>query len=87
MSITNAPLPELQNLSIKEITKIINHDWQNVYFGAKPYLSAMLTLDSINDDYGLDSGKDIVTRFLSNSGQWHGDIAKTVKQELKRRLQ
>ena len=54
----------------------------DLYFGAKPYLSAMSTLNSINDNYGMDSGRSIVAYFLANAGTWRGETAKKVKKEL-----
>ena len=49
------------NRSLYEIASEIRKDWHNVYFGAVPYLNAMLALDSITDKYGYDTGKSIVT--------------------------
>lgn len=67
-----------------EIAKEIKKDWgAKVYFGAKPYLDAMSTLDSINDNYGWDSGKSIVRYFLGNASTWRGETAKRIKAELK----
>lgn len=66
-----------------EIARDIKNDWKNVYFGAKPYLDAMATLDSINDNYGFDSGKMIVLYFLGNASTWRGETAKRIKAELK----
>ena len=66
-----------------EIAKEIKSDWKNVYFGAKPYLDAMATLNSINDNYGFDSGKSMVLYFLSNASTWRGETAKRIKAELK----
>ena len=40
-----------------EIAKEIKNDWKNVYFGAKPYLDAMATLDKVSDNYEWDSGR------------------------------
>lgn len=57
--------------------------WPNVWFGAKPYLSAMHSLDSIDDDYGADSGKSIVLYFLANAATWRGEDARRLKAELK----
>ena len=54
----------------------------DLYFGAIPYLSAMSTLNSINDNYGMDSGRSIVAYFLANAGTWRGETAKRVKKEL-----
>ena len=48
-----------------EIAREIRKDWgSKVYFGAKPYLDAMASLNSINDNYGWDSAKSIVLYFL-----------------------
>ena len=53
---------------------------------AKPYLEAMSSLDSINDNYGLDSGKSIVAYFLGNATSWRGTKAKEIKAELNKML-
>ena len=74
----------MRNLS--EIAREIRSNWTNVYFGAVPYLDAMSTLDSINDDYGLDSGRSIVAYFLANAGTWRGEVARRVKKELNKML-
>jgi hypothetical protein len=73
-------------MSICEIADIIRKDWQKVNFGAKPYLDAMGALVSINEAYYEDSGKSIVSYFLSNAGTWKGETAKAVKAELKKRI-
>jgi hypothetical protein len=66
-----------------EIAREIKKDWQKVYFGAVPYLQAMQTLDSIDDNYGMDSAKSIVNYFLANASTWRGEVAKRIKAELK----
>ena len=67
-----------------EIAKEIRSDWgSKIYFGAKPYLGAMLTLNSIDDMYMCDSAKTIVRYFLANANTWRGDVARRVKAELK----
>ena len=72
---------------IYEIAKEIRSDWgSKIYFGAKPYLGAMLTLNSINDMYMCDSAKTIVMYFLANAGTWRGEVAKRVKAELKQMI-
>ena len=72
------------NRSLSVIANEIFKDWNNkMYFGAKPYANAMLSLDTINDNYGMDSAKDIVLYFLSNAGTWRGETAKRIKTELK----
>lgn len=65
----------------------IRKDWgAKVNFAAKPYLDAMATLSSVDDNYGWDSGKTIVLYFLSNASSWRGETAKTIKKELKEML-
>ena len=71
------------NRPLSEIAREIRTDWTKVYFGAVPYLDAMSTLNSIDDDYYMDSGKSIVLYFLANAGTWRGDVARRVKKELK----
>ena len=68
---------------IYEIAKDIKKDWKKPYFGAKPYLDAMTTLNSINDNYGWDSAKTIVLYFLGNASTWRGETARKIKKELK----
>lgn len=67
-----------------KIAAEIKKDWgAKVNFAAKPYLDAMASLNSINDDYFFDSGKSIVCYFLANAGTWRGETAKRIKAELK----
>lgn len=68
--------------SLSVIAKEIAADWKNVYFGAKPYLAAMRTLDKVSDNYGCDSGKSIVCYFLANASTWKGEKAREIKKEL-----
>lgn len=79
----------MENLEQKTISQLaydIRKDWgAKVNFGAVPYLNAMQTIDSVDDQYGMDSGKSIVLYFLSNAGTWKGETAKAIKKELKKR--
>lgn len=69
---------------IKEIAADIIADWDGrIYFGAIPYLEAMATLDSIDDMYGYDRGRDVVSYFLANANTWRGAKAREVKAELR----
>jgi hypothetical protein len=70
--------------SISTIAREIRADWQKPYFGAVPYLSAMQSLDSIEDNYYEDSGKSVVLYFLANAQTWKGDKARAIKAELKK---
>ena len=57
--------------------------WRNAFPYAAPYADAMLSLTDITDNYGWDSGREIVCRFLSNASTWRGEVAKRIKAELK----
>lgn len=76
----------LEGKSLSQIANIIRNDWKNPYFGAKPYLDAMSTLNSMDDMYGMDSGKSIVAYFLGNASTWRGETAKKVKAHLNKLL-
>ena len=77
-----------QNRPLYEIAREIRLNWKksvsgtDVWFGAKPYLDAMSTLDKITDNYGLDSGKSMVAYFLANAQTWKGEKAREIKKEL-----
>lgn len=72
---------------LHEIAKEIHADWgKKIYFGAKPYLSAMLSLNSIEDKYMFDDAETIVRYFLANASTWRGETAKRIKAELKSML-
>lgn len=68
--------------TLKEIASEIRSDWKKVYFGAEPYLKAMATLNSVDDNYLFDDGKTIVMYFLANATTWRGETARRVKKEL-----
>lgn len=76
---------QLPNVPIAQIADIIRKDWKNLSPYAQPYLEAMFTLSSIDDQYGLGSGKEVVLRFLCNASGWRGEVARLVKAELKKR--
>jgi hypothetical protein len=77
---------DLKDLKLSQIALLIHTNWPTVYFGAKPYLQAMFTLDSIDQNFYQDSGRSVVAYFLSNASQWRGEVARSVKKELNRRL-
>jgi len=68
------------------IANEINRDWTKPYFGAVPYLRAMLTLGSLRDNYGYDDAQSIVAYFIANASTWRGDTARRVKAELRAML-
>lgn len=74
--------------SLSTIAAEIRKDWKatsknGIYFGAVPYLDAMSTMDTVEQNYGFDSGKSIVIYFLANAQTWRGETAKRIKAELK----
>ena len=72
--------------SISQIAIEINRDWRTPYFGAVPYLGAMLKLDTLADMYGADDARWIVLYFLSNAKTWRSATARRIKAELKEML-
>lgn len=70
--------------SISTIARQIKREWPNVNYAAKPYLDAMLSIDSPSDSYGYDSGKSIVVYFLANASGYRGNNAKAHKLALKK---
>lgn len=74
---------EMMTRPISEVAADIKKDWKKVYFGAVPYLEAMMGLRGIEGNYGADSARSIVTYFLSNASGFRGEKAKLLKAELK----
>ena len=66
-----------------QIAADIRSNWKNVSPYAEPYLDAMSELESIHDNYYLDSAKSVVLYFLANATGFRGPEAKRIKAELK----
>jgi hypothetical protein len=64
----------------------IRKAWSRPYFGAVPYLNAMLSLGSASDSYGHDDARSIINYFLCNASTFRGPEAKALKAELKAHL-
>ena len=73
----------MQNRPLYIIAADIKADWQKVNYAAVPYLDAMQQLNSIEDNFILDSARSIVRYFLSNATTWRGEKAREIKAELK----
>ena len=71
---------------IHEIASEILQDWKKPYFGAIHYIEAMLQLNTIHDDYYLDTAESVVIYFLANAQTWRGETAKRIKAELREML-
>lgn len=61
---------------INVIARDIKREWAKVNYAAKPYLDAMLDLNSINDSYYQDNARSIVLYFLANASSFRGEKAK-----------
>ena len=73
----------MQNRPLYIIAADIKADWQKVNYAAVQYLEAMQQLNSIADNFILDSARSIVRYFLSNATTWRGEKAREIKAELK----
>ena len=72
--------------SLNTIANDIRKDWAKPYFGAVPYLDAMLHLNTIRDTYYYDDAASVVRYFLANANTWKGETARAIKAELKAML-
>lgn len=74
--------------TFQQIAKDIKSTWLNMYFGAVPYLEAMLELDTTDPNYMYyyDTAGDIARYFLANAQTFRGADAKRLKAELKSML-
>lgn len=68
---------------LNEIAREIERTWPKVNYAARPYLDAMKSLESIDQNYYFDSGQSVVLYFLSNARSWRGADARRIKAELK----
>jgi hypothetical protein len=68
---------------LHEIAGEIRRVWAKVNFAAAPYLAAMAQLETVDQRYGFEDGRTIVTYFLSNASTWRGEDARRIKKELK----
>ena len=75
---------------LSQIAAIIRRDFaeqgKKIPPAAQPYLDALSSLGTVDDAYGMDSGKSIVAYTLSNLGSYKGETARAVKAELNARL-
>lgn len=58
--------------ALSRLAWLVRQSWPRPYFGAVPYIEAMTEMCSVNDNYGLDTGRDIVMRFLANGASYRG---------------
>ncbi len=84
--VTPAIPANLNQMSLNDIGRLIQRNWNPIGYAAKPYVDAMRNIDS-NGMFFADDWQTIVAYALSNMNTWRGgDFAKAVKNELNRRL-
>ena len=68
-----------------EIAREIKKVWAKPYFGAVPYINAMVMIDSSdkNSLYLYENAESVTRYFLANAQTWRGEDAKRIKAELK----
>lgn len=73
------------NRTFQQIAKDIKSIWLNVYFGAVPYLEALLKLNTTdpNAKYHHDTAENIARYFLGSAQTFRGADARKLKEELK----
>jgi hypothetical protein len=77
--------------TLRDVAMEVRRDWKHVYFGAVPYLDAMMqmndtpaTRDGVKGgNYYADSAQSVILYFLANANTWRGETARRVKAELK----
>ena len=70
----------------KKWAKLSPNGWREcVYFGAVPYLEALLTMRG-QEGYGADSTNSMILYALSNMSAFRGPEAKALKAELRGHL-
>ena len=76
-------MSDTEHRPLYKIAAEIRRDWVKVPASAHAYLIPMMQLNSVDDDYGFDSGKAVALYFLSNASTWKGEKARAIKSELK----
>lgn len=69
-----------------EIEGIWSQQGKGVNYAARPYLDAMMFLDTPLSRYYMSSGDTIVRYFLSNASSFRGEDARRLKAELQAML-
>ena len=86
---------DLKKLDIAQITEIVKAELPDVLSALdtspKAYLKSLImamgTLNTIEDNYYLDSGLEVVAKFVDSSRAWNSETGKLVRAELERRVE
>lgn len=73
----------VKEITVSEIAIAISKDWKNVNPYAQEYLTAMMSINSVNDSYYYESAKSVILYFLANAGTYRGENARAYKTLLK----
>lgn len=73
---SNTPTPA-------EIVRTIRADWRNPYFGAVPYLDALEGLTTWDCTVEFEHARALAPYLLNNLRTWKGEVARTVKAQLR----
>jgi hypothetical protein len=73
----------VKEITVSEIAIAISKDWKTINPYANEYLKAMMSINSVNDNYYAESGKSVILYFLANAGTYRGENAKAYKALLK----
>lgn len=77
---------DIQTCTISVLFRHVKANWKNPYFGAIPYIDALLCCSELDSVYGVETARDLIPYFLANAQTWRGDVARMIKAELKRRI-
>jgi hypothetical protein len=70
--------------TLRDIALEIKTFWLQPYFGARPYIDAMLAMRTGADGkYGAEDGRNVIRYFLANAQSFKGPDARRIKAELK----
>lgn len=89
---TTKTTPKPLDRPLSTIAREIRNDYRRagrpLYFGAVPYVEALESLNTrdLGAHYGQDSAESLVRYLLGNLTTWRGDVARSVKADLKAAL-
>lgn len=70
---------EILNLWIAECGTM---GYQKKYYTAVQQLQGLLHMETVDSNYGMDSGRGVLGSFLCNVTNWKGEDARRIKKEL-----
>lgn len=74
------------NMTPRAIAYSVQRSWKKPYFGAVPYLEALLALSRWDERYICDDSESLVAGFLANAAGFKGEVARAIKIVLNHRV-